>query len=146
LLHEDIIDITEILSENNFLMMITNGWFITPEISKALWQSGMNHILISLDYADARKHDKMRGKKEAYIKGVNAIRTLNEQRIYASQRVQIVATILDDNQEEIEPLLRLAKELGISLIVSLYCKCRGVVKHEPIARDLTPQLLNLKKR
>jgi MoaA/NifB/PqqE/SkfB family radical SAM enzyme len=146
LLHEDIIDITEILSDNNFLMMISNGWFITPEISKALWQAGMNHILISLDYADARKHDKMRGKKEAFNKGVNAIKILNEQRIYASQRVQIVATILDDNQEEIEPLLRLARELGVSLIVSLYCKCRGVVKHEPIVRDLTPQLLYLKKR
>jgi len=146
LLHKDIVDITRILAVNNYIMMISNGWFMTPEMVQALWEAGMHHILISLDYADPDRHDQMRGRKGAFNKAIHAIDTLRRLRMHSYQRVQIVATILDDNLEEIEPLIRLASELDISLIVSLYCKCRGVIKHKPIARDLSPLLLDLKKK
>ena len=146
LLHNKIIDITKILSKNNFLMMISNGWIMTPEIARALWEAGMNQILISLDYGDPKKHDQMRGRDGAFQKAVNALKLLHEHRIHPYQRVQIISTILDDNVEDIEALICLSKELGITLIVSLYCKCRGNIKYQPIARDLTTPLLELKKK
>jgi MoaA/NifB/PqqE/SkfB family radical SAM enzyme len=146
LLHENLIEITKILSENNFLMMVSNGWLMTPEIARTLWQAGMNQVLISLDYADPEKHDRMRGRKDAFRRAKNALIILHENRTQSNQRVQIISTILDDNFEEIETLICLSKELGVTLIVSLYCKCRGNIKYQPISRDLTTSLLELKKK
>ena len=99
LLHKNIVDITKILAVNNYVMMISNGWIMSPEMARALWEAGMHHILISLDYADPIKHDKMRGRKEAFNKAINAINILRKLRTHSYQRVQIVTTILDDNLE-----------------------------------------------
>jgi len=146
LLHKNLIEITEILTENNYVMLTSNGWFITDEMAKALWKAGLKQILISLDYADPKNHDYIRGKEGAYQRAVNAVKILHKNRTHPSQRVQIMTTILNDNQEEIEPLIRLSKEMGVTLIVSLFCKCRGNIKYNPIPKDLSTPLLELKKK
>ncbi|MBF0398987.1 MAG: radical SAM protein [Desulfobacterales bacterium] len=146
LLHKDIVKIAKILSKNNFAVMICNGWYMTPEIAHALFNAGMYEISISVDYADPLKHDKQRGKSGAFDRAVNALRILNENRVYPYQRVHMISVIMDDNVCEIEPLIKLSKKLGVTYLVTLYSDNRGKkVKRAPDL-DIGKYLLKLKKK
>lgn len=53
--------------------MVTNGYFITEEVSKKLKSSGLNMLQISLDGHNEFEHDNMRGIEGAFSKAINAI-------------------------------------------------------------------------
>lgn len=146
LLHQDITSIVKVLSEDHFPVMICNGWFMTPEIAKSLFQSGMYEISISLDYATAEKHDRQRGKKGAFDHAVQALKILNENRIYPHQRVHMISVIMDDNLEEIEKLIQLAKKIGVTYLVTLYSNNRGKKSNRTPNLDTSKHLLYLKKK
>jgi MoaA/NifB/PqqE/SkfB family radical SAM enzyme len=58
----------------------------------------------------------------------------------------MISVLMDDNQEEIEPLIQLARDLGVTYMVSLYSSNRGT--KEPRLPDgrVTQRLLDLKAR
>lgn len=146
LLHKDITEITRVLSVNNFPVMICNGWFVTKEFSKALFDAGMYEVSISIDYADPKKHDKQRGVEGAWEKAVNALKILNENRTRPYQRVHMISVVMDDNLEEIEKLIHLSKDLGVSYLVTLYSTGRGKKENKASRKDITAHLLDLKKK
>jgi MoaA/NifB/PqqE/SkfB family radical SAM enzyme len=74
MLHHDLIRIVEELSRYHFPVMITNGWYMTPELARALFSAGMYEVSVSLDYADPGKHDSQRGRRGAFDRAVNALR------------------------------------------------------------------------
>lgn len=146
LLHKEIIKITEILSKDNFPVMICNGWFITPEIARSLFKAGMYEVSISVDYADAAKHDAQRGIKGAHEKALKALRVLHENRVHPEQRVHMITVIMDDNIDQIEPLIKIAKDMGITYLVTFYSNARGAKDNKTYNTDIGQYLLSLKKQ
>ncbi len=146
LLHKNIIEITEILAEDHFPVMICNGWYITPEIAKKLFLAGMHEVSISVDYADAEKHDAQRGKKGAYEKALKALQILNENRAYPWQRVHMISVVMDDNLDQIEPLINIAKNMGITYLLTFYSNQRGAKPEQKHSVDTAEYLLSLKKK
>jgi radical SAM protein with 4Fe4S-binding SPASM domain len=146
LMHKDIFNITEVLAKDNFPVMICNGWFITPEIAKKLFKAGMHEVSISIDYADAEKHDAQRGKKGAYEKAMQALKYLNENRVHPSQRVHLISVVMDDNLDQIEPLINIAKEMGITYMVTFYSNQRGAKPEQNHQVDVAKYLLDLKNK
>lgn len=146
LMHPDIIPITACLARDNFAVMISNGWFVTRENAKALFSTGIYEISVSLDYADPQKHDAQRGKEGAYERAVNALRILNESRMYPHQRVHMISVVMNDNIDDIEPLILLSRKLGITYLVTLYSDCRGEKAIRSSDRDISRHLLYLKNR
>lgn len=146
LIRKDLPDIASILSKDHFFTLITNGWLLTPELAERLYASGLQDIHVSLDYANPDKHDGMRRCKGAFDRAVKAVETLRDARPDRRHRVHLMAVLLDDNTEEIEPLIALAEKLGVSFELSLYSHRRGQkpvrMPTEPVARHL----VDLKKR
>jgi len=97
--------------------MITNGWFINKENARALWSAGLQEISVSVDYANAARHDTMRGCAGAFEKATTALRLLHDHRPALRNRVHMISVLMDDNIEEIEKMILLAKELGVTYMV-----------------------------
>lgn len=146
LLYNNIIEVIKILSKNNFPVMICNGWFMTPEMARALFEAGMYEVSISVDYATADKHDAQRGMKGAFDKGINALKILNENRVHPHQRVHMISVVMDDNIGEIEELIKLSRDIGITYLVTLYSDNRGKKAGRHSDRDISEHLLGLKKK
>jgi hypothetical protein len=47
---------------------------------------------------------------------------------------------MDDNLDEIEPLIRLAKQMGITYLVTLYSHARGTKAAKSPKRDVSAHL------
>lgn len=125
LLHAELPEIVRVLAKDNFPVMICNGWFMTPEKARELWQAGMYEVSISVDYIDPDRHDRQRGVEGAFARAVDALRMLNEQRISPHQRVHMISVVMDDNIDDIEALIQLANEIGVTYLVTLYSNGRG---------------------
>lgn len=146
-MHKELVEIVRILSKANFLAMISNGWYVTPEMAKSILQyAGMYEVSISIDYATAEKHDQQRGKEGAFDHAVNALKNLHENRSYPHQRVHMISVVMDDNLDEIEALIQLAKKIGVTYFVTLYSEGRGEKPTRLSRQEVSHELLRLKRK
>ena len=146
LLHPELMDIVSAISRHHLPVMICNGWFITPDNARELFSRGMYEISVSCDYADAEKHDRQRGVEGAYVRALAALRCLAENRICAEQRVHMISVVMDDNLDEIEKLIHIARDLGVTYLLTLYSDKRGTLKARPPRPEVSRRLLALKER
>jgi len=146
LIHKDIVEITKVLAKDNFPVMICNGWYVTPEIAKDLFSAGMYEISISVDFADAEKHDGQRGKQGAFDRALYALKTLHENRTEPHQRVHMISVIMDDNIDDIEKLILMSKDMGITFLNTFYSNCRGSKENRASFTNIRNKLLVLKNK
>ena len=146
MLHPELSSIVRALARHHFPVMITNGSLATPEIARELFAAGMVEISVSVDYADAKKHDAQRGVSGAHERAMDALKILHANRTHPEQRVNMISVILEDNLPEVEPLLQTCERLGITYLVTLYSRSRGSKPERPADPDIGRQLLSLKSR
>lgn len=146
LLHPEIVEVVHILGEAHFPVMICNGWYMTEELARQLWQAGMYEISVSVDYVDPAKHDAQRGVEGAHARAIAALEMLHRTRVHPEQRVHMISVVMDDNLDDIEPLIRLSKHLGFTYLITLYSDNRGIKERRPLPRDVSAHLLELKRR
>ena len=147
LIREDLCDVIRTLNqENHFPILITNGWFVNESLAKDLSSAGLQEISVSVDYADPAKHDAQRGMKGSWDRAVRALELLNRYRMSRTNRVHMITVLMDDNLDEIEPLIQLARDLGVTYMVNLYSWNRGTKARRLPGRSVTRHLLELKRR
>jgi MoaA/NifB/PqqE/SkfB family radical SAM enzyme len=146
LIHRDLVGIIKLLSRDHFPVMICNGWYVTPEKARAMWDAGLHEISVSVDYADAKRHDEQRGKVGAFDRALRALEYLNENRTDRMQRVHMISVVMDDNLDQIEPLIKLAKEIGVTYLVTMYSSGRGRKDDLARAAEISRHLLDLRRR
>jgi MoaA/NifB/PqqE/SkfB family radical SAM enzyme len=146
LLHPEINEVVRALAEHHFPVMICNGWFVTEERARALWEAGMLEISVSCDYRDPERHDRQRGVPGAHARALAALSALHRTRTRADQRVHMISVVMGDNLDDIEPLILLCRELGITYLVTLYCDARGTKERRQPSFDVSARLLELKRR
>ena len=120
LIREDLPEIARILSRDHYYSIITNGWYATRDVARRLYEAGMGDVHVSLDYATPERHDAQRGRVGAFHRAIEALRIFRDARPDRWHRVRILAVLLDDNVTELEGLLEIAEELGVSVALSLY--------------------------
>jgi MoaA/NifB/PqqE/SkfB family radical SAM enzyme len=146
LMHKELPQIIRVLSQYHFPVMICNGWYMTADKARELFEAGLHEISISVDYANREKHDEQRGKPGAFDRALNALEILQKNRVHSSQRVHMITVVMDDNLDEIEELIKLAKDVGVSYLLTLYSNHRGNKQNEVSRIDLSARLLELQKR
>lgn len=144
LLHPELAGIVRALSRRHFPVMICNGWYVTPDNARALFEAGAYEVSVSVDYADRAKHDRQRGVDGAFDRAISALEILNRSRVNPHQRVHMISVVMDDNLDEIEPLIRLSRRMGITYLVTLYSDARGAKESRAIPADVSRRLLALK--
>jgi MoaA/NifB/PqqE/SkfB family radical SAM enzyme len=146
LLHPEIVGVVRALARHHFPVMICNGWYVTPELARDLWQAGIYEVSISVDYADANQHDQQRGADGAHARALEALRVLNQERLHPRQRVHMISVVLEDNLDDVEALLRLCRDMGITYLVTLYSDGRGERSVRHIPGEVSRRLLALKRK
>ncbi len=147
LLRADIVEIVRKVARFHIPFITTNGWLLTPELARQLFQAGLWGVSVSIDYADPAMHDKRRGAKGAFDRAVRALDYLTAARVHRWQRVNVMTVLLHDNLDHIEPLLRLAARHDAYLMVQPY----GMLKtgHDLFCcrqEGVSQRLLNLRQR
>jgi len=109
LLRADIFEIAAYGTEIGLRMvMAPNGTMITPQNARAMRESGIKRISISLDGATKESHDRFRGVDGAFEGALNGIRFAKD----AGVEFQINTAITKTNLHEIPTILTLAESLG----------------------------------
>jgi MoaA/NifB/PqqE/SkfB family radical SAM enzyme len=147
LIRDDICDIITILNRaNHFPILITNGWFVNETTARDLLRSGLQEISVSIDYRDPQKHDAQRGCPGAWERAVRALELLNRHRPDRRNRVHLISVLMDDNLEEVEDLIRLSRDLGVTYMVNLYSWNRGTKARREPKDKVSAYLLALKAK
>ena len=94
----------------------SNGYLITDKKAKAIVNSGLNVILISVDSPQAKIHDFTRDKKGAHKKAVMAIKQLIKYKGSSDLEVGINTIIMEPNIDKLDKIVNFACELGVSSI------------------------------
>jgi len=129
LMHPQIGEILEILRNEKLRFTVeTNGVLCTPELAQDLLRSGLYHISVSLDGADADTHEWVRGVKGCFVSAIGGIKYL----VAAAMRPQVIMTLMRRNVGQIEAVVRLAESLGCSSVKFNIVQptARGVKMHE----------------
>ena len=120
LLRDDLEEIVAVLARQHFPFLTTNGWRLGPDRAAALWKAGLWGASVSIDYPDAVRDDAQRGRPGAFAEAVRAVETLRDTRTAPHQRVNVMAVLTADNQEDIEGVVALSERLGVRFMVQPY--------------------------
>jgi AdoMet-dependent heme synthase len=88
--------------------LATNGTLVSEEVARAIANSGVRRVSISLDGADAATHDAFRGIPGAFDAALRGFGNLRE----LGMSLQVNMTIARHNAHQLPAVLKLAIELG----------------------------------
>jgi SynChlorMet cassette radical SAM/SPASM protein ScmF len=109
LLHPDILEMISFAQARDLEIIVeTNGTLVTDQFAESLAKCRRRFVSVSLDGADSRTHDEIRGRRGSFDETVTGIRTL----VGAGIRPQIIMSLFRQNKDQIGPLVRIAEELG----------------------------------
>ena len=146
LLHPEILPIAKVLARDNLVVMICNGWFMTREKARALWEAGLYEISISVDYIDPARHDAHRGQPGAHARALEALRILHQERVHPHQRTHMISVVMDDNLEDIEPLAQLAASRGYTYLITFHSTSRGRKEKRAAPAEVGKRLREIQAR
>ena len=113
LLHPEINEILEhIRTENLDLTVETNGVLCTPELALQMANCKNPFVSVSLDGTEAKTHEWVRGVEGCFETALQGIRNL----VDAGLRPQIIMSIMRQNKDQMEEMVRLAEHLGAGSI------------------------------
>lgn len=122
----------------------TNGIEVTPSLARLLFDSGVEHVAVSLDGREPETHDAIRSCSGAHRRAVTGIKNL----VTAGFRPQIIMSLMRENCEEVEPLLDLARDLGAGSVKLniIQPTLRGEAMQRDGAALSIPELLSLNRK
>jgi MoaA/NifB/PqqE/SkfB family radical SAM enzyme len=121
LLRDDLPDIVRKASELKFdrIHIITNGLLLTRDRLEQLVERGLTSVYISLN-GNENLHDMTRGIKGAYIKTMDALKTLVELRAsrFPQLEINVLTIVMELNLSDIIDITRMCRQWGVRLSLS----------------------------
>jgi MoaA/NifB/PqqE/SkfB family radical SAM enzyme len=148
LLRPDLTEIIKALSKYHFPVLYTNGWFIDPGIAKSLFATGVTQVGISIDFPDAARHDRNRSITGAFERACNAVDVLRRQAPHGGRQVHIMSVLMEENQNDMDALLRLSAYYKVGHFVTLISDkgcMRSKLRQLPFA-PVSGKLVELRRR
>jgi radical SAM protein with 4Fe4S-binding SPASM domain len=98
--------------------LVTNGWFFDEAVADQVRSLGLAQVVVSLDAADPRLHDELRGRAGSHARVLAALRRLAD--LPLANRT-VVTSVQERNLPELENLHRLLEDTapGISWTVNI---------------------------
>ncbi len=113
LLHPKFEELLEIVRREELgLGVETNGLLCTDPVAREIAKAPRRSVSVSIDGADAETHDWIRGVQGSFEGAVRAVRNLAA----ADTPPQIIMSLMRENVEQMEALVRMAEELGASSV------------------------------
>jgi len=117
------------------ISVATNGSLLTKEVVARLAENHVNYVEVSIDSVNAKKHDTFRGAPGYWKKAVTGLKN-----VVADGRMGtgLAATITKLNIDELDDLIRFAKDLGVGTFYAFNFVPTGRAR-EIIDIDLAPE-------
>ncbi|MBI2059977.1 MAG: radical SAM protein [Nitrospirae bacterium] len=129
MLRKDLPDIVRSIKQAAFfvhLSMVTNGSLLTLDKARALREAGLDQLCISLDYMGER-HTKSRGCENLFEHIAEITQALPPM---GYERVAFNTIIMEDNLDDLLPIVRFAKEREMYVNFSTYSSAKnGQTRH-----------------
>jgi SynChlorMet cassette radical SAM/SPASM protein ScmF len=113
LMHPHFTTLLEIVRRENLRLVIeTNGLLCTPEVAAEIARSPNRHVSVSIDGADAKTHEWIRGVSGSFEMAREAVRNL----VSTGTRPQIIMTLMRRNAGQMYEVVKMAENLGASSV------------------------------
>ena len=113
LLHPQIQEILEVVqTEALSLNVETNGVLCTPKLAQKMAVCKDPFVSVSLDGAEVETHEWVRGVEGCFEDALVGIRNL----VDAGLKPQIIMSIMRQNKDQMESIVRLAERLGVGSV------------------------------
>jgi MoaA/NifB/PqqE/SkfB family radical SAM enzyme len=145
-LREDLPDLVRLGARDHYCSVVTNGYLVTREKARSLWQAGLQDAVVSIDYATPARHDNQRGQEGAFSRALSAVEHFQMTRPNRGNKVRINAVVMEETRDELEGLLLLAEELDVSVSFTLYSDRLGKKAQRKPETPIVPYLLALRTR
>jgi MoaA/NifB/PqqE/SkfB family radical SAM enzyme len=119
MLRPDLVEIVRIFSRRHLPMLYTNGWFIDAHAAKALYEAGVINVGVSIDYADAARHDRQRDLPGTFDRAWRAVDLLRAHAPHGGRQVHVMTVLMRDNVNELEKLLPMSAAHDVGHCITL---------------------------
>jgi MoaA/NifB/PqqE/SkfB family radical SAM enzyme len=149
LLRSDIVEIVRAFARRHHPIVFTNGWRVTDELARNLWAAGMLQAGVSIDYADANRHDQHRGQAGTFEAARRALDILRRTAPQGRRQVIVMTVVMHDNVVDLERLLQVSDAHDVNHQITLV-SVSGDGRHDRAQHmpplSVGPLLLELKRK
>ncbi|MGE0489179.1 MAG: radical SAM/SPASM domain-containing protein [Vulcanimicrobiota bacterium] len=110
---QDLVEIVGAFSDQHIPTLFTNGWYVTAENARALFEAGLGTCCISIDYPDPERHDAKRCLPGAFERAWQAVDRLRAAAPRGGKQVAVMSVVMEDNWRDLEALLELSHAHGV---------------------------------
>lgn len=115
----DIVEIVRAFAADHVGTLFTNGWYMTEDKARALFDAGLTHACVSIDYATAARHDRKRGVKGATERAWRAVDILHKAAPRGGRQVHVMTVVMKDNADELPALFEQSAQRGVGHQITL---------------------------
>lgn len=115
----DLPDIVRAFSKKHVTMLFTNGWYVTRDNARELWDAGLTHASVSIDYPDAARHDDKRGVVGTTERAWRAIELFRDTAPRRGKQVNVMTVLMEDNWKDFGALLDMSEARDVGHQVTL---------------------------
>lgn len=143
LFRKDIFEIARYASDTGMpVALATNGTLIDEAVAQKVKDSGVRRVSISFDGADAATHDAFRGLPGSFDAAIRGMKNLQK----VGLPVQINTTVSKHNEDQLNDVLALAKDLGaiglhLFLLVPVGCGME-IAEEQMVSAEAYERILN----
>lgn len=118
-LRPDLVEIVRAFGARHIPALFTNGWQVTADNARALFLAGLVHACVSIDYADAERHDRKRVLPGAFHRAWQAVDHFRAAAPHGGKQVNVMTVLMEDNWRDLETLLQMTGERQVGHWVTL---------------------------
>ncbi len=135
LLRRDILQLINRVKERGLQTILdTNGFLLTKEMAKILKKTGLDIIEVSIDNADSKIHNNLRGLENLFERAIEGIKSCLREGIFCG--LSTYATKENIKNGDLKKIILLAEKLGVNFIRVLSAVATGKwLKEEEIRLD-----------
>ena len=115
----DIVDVVRAFGRHHLPVLFTNGWFVDNAIARRLWDAGLAHASVSIDYPDAARHDEKRGLPGTTERAWRALETFTRTAPRGGRQVHVMTVLMEQNHLDMEQLFAQSQRAGVGHQITL---------------------------
>ena len=115
----DLVDIVRAFARHHVPVLFTNGWYVTRENARALWDAGLSQASVSIDYPDAARHDAKRGVRGTFERAWRAVETFRDSAPARGRQVNVMSVLMGDNHASFAEMLAQSRDADVGHQITL---------------------------
>lgn len=93
-----------------YVAIVTNGSYVTANVARELYESGVNRFQVSLDGKDSATHERLRVYKGSFKKAINAIKLFRQ----LTSDIDVAFCPTNFNYNQVPDVFKIIKDLEVS--------------------------------